>query len=194
MIEFLSGKLKTSTNQHITLLVNGVGYGVNVSNSALFSYETDINLHIYYHFNQETGPQLYGFLEEDERSIFALILSVSGFGPKIALCTVSSISPSDFISAIVSNDIKKISSIDGIGPKKAETLIHYLKSKLAKITLKSHYSVAYSNLKDVISALESLGYNSNEISNAVDYIKLNCDISNSNFDVLLKKGLLFLSK
>ena len=73
---------------------------------------------------------LFGFLSRDDLSVFKLLLNVSGIGPKGALAILSTIGPDDLRFAVLSEDVKTISSAPGIGAKTAKRLIIELKDKL----------------------------------------------------------------
>lgn len=197
MINFLSGTIKHIAPQVITLDTSGVGFAVSVSDENLFSLNQNVGLFIYFHWNAENGPQLFGFTSELDKNIFMLIISCSGIGPKIALTLQSQMSSEQFLQAIALTDTKALSSISGIGPKKAELIIMQLQNKTSKITpdnKKSFESASLTKIRDLTEALTSLNYSRQEISGALDYLKQQNMLETRSFDEILRKVLSFLAK
>ena len=104
---------------------------------------------------------LYGFATVDERTIFKLLINISGIGPKIALAILSGSQLEDFKKAIVNDNVNALSRIKGIGKKTAERIVLELKESIKKISL---VSVSKENaeedmmVEDAIKALISLGH------------------------------------
>ena len=78
-------------------------------------------------WNQETGPHLFGFLTPLERTVFNLVTDCSGIGPKLAMALLEQLGPEVIITALYEGDEKLLSSVSGIGTKKAEHMIVHLK-------------------------------------------------------------------
>lgn len=197
MITSLSGTIKYTESQFIVVDVAGVGFGVFVPNDCAFSVGQPASLAIHFHWNQENGPQLFGFMCQPSKSAFSLIISCSGIGPKIALAVLGSMAPQQFFQAILLADVKALSAINGIGAKKAELMIMQLKDKVAKLApqdLANAENSTLSNLKQVSDALSSLNYSRHEVNAALDFVKKSCEIEKSSFDELLRKGLSYLAK
>lgn len=129
MISYLTGTVTQVTQTSITLVVAGIGFDIIVPRPALYRADSMVSLSIFFHWNQDSGPQLYGFLNPSEKSLFSLVLSCAGCGPKIGLSVVASIEPVAFFGAIMQADSALLSSINGIGKKKAEQMIYLLKIK-----------------------------------------------------------------
>lgn len=195
MIAYLSGIIRAMHGSLVTLVVNGVGYAVNVPVRYQFSPQDHIELEIYAHMHQDNGLQLFGFKTYDEKTIFSLIIGCSGMGPKIGLAVLSALTPSAFISAILTNDIKTLSSIDGIGRKKAENMIMQLREKVEKITLQDvgQCTPAVSLVKQLGDVLYSLGYTRQEVIGALESVKESVT-PDMPFDVIFKQAMLFLAK
>ena len=81
---------------------------------------------------REDGIELFGFATETELSTFALLITVSGVGPKAAMSILSLLTPEKFALAVCTEDKKTISKANGIGPKTAARIILELKDKLMK--------------------------------------------------------------
>jgi holliday junction DNA helicase RuvA len=197
MIHIIRGLVLDCSDQTIIIDVQGVGYGVTVPQSYSFNTGNTITLHTHTHWNQEQGPQLYGFLTPAEKRTFLLITSCSGIGPKIGLAILANMTPSLFASAIVTADTKALSGVDGIGTKKAESIIVHLKDKVAKLVEKGEFADACTNSQTVhkISAmLGSLHYTKQEIGAALEHLQKTSTLETASFDDAMRKALLFLSK
>lgn len=197
MIAILTGAVEYIGDQAIILMVSGVGFKLFVPDESVFSKNQQISLFIHMTWNQENGPSLFGFRDQNSKDIFCLIIGCSGLGPKIGLAILSQMTIDEFINAIVFADIKALSSISGIGSKKAEVMIMQLKDKISKLTLASSSNsgdnINHRVLKDVMDALSSLSYSKHEVLAAVEFIKKECKDKTS-FDESLRKGLAFLAK
>ncbi|MBA3751457.1 Holliday junction branch migration protein RuvA [Candidatus Dependentiae bacterium] len=196
MISWLHGTVIESSAYALTVDVRGVGYSVTVVDYRLYSPGSTITLYIYFHWNQEQGPHLYGFNDLFSKDIFVAIISCSGCGPKIGLAILSHMKPQEFVQALIMADVKALSKVNGIGQKKAELIIMHLKDKIARFTpqvgVEEHLSLK--KLTQVQGALEALHYKQSEISGALEYVHTNSDIEGSSFDELLRKALSFLAK
>jgi Holliday junction DNA helicase RuvA len=121
--------------------------------------------HILTHdYIREDQHTLFGFMTEQERDLFLRLLAVSGVGPKIALSALSGMSVRDFKRAIVEGDVKRLSSISGIGKKMAERIAVELKHKITagealEATSDQPEELAQdARVQDAVMALTSLGY------------------------------------
>lgn len=196
MIYMLSGTVKQTSNQLVVLDVGGVGFGVFVPTEHRYTKDTKATLFTYFHFNPEQGPQLYGFENELEKTAFGYIISCSGIGPKIGLAVLSQLSAEQFLQAITLADYKALSSINGIGAKKAESMVMQLKDKISKLQFIPSTSASSSNIaaiKQVSQALDSLNYSRPEITMALEEIKQQ-GLQNATFDEMLRKALSVLAK
>ena len=168
MISLLRGKIAEKTIGRIVLDVNGVGYGVTVPLSTYYRLPEsgeEAELRIYTHL-REDGIELVGFLTEEERNMFTLLIGVSGVGPRGATNILSNASPQELVSAISSGDLVR-KKIPGIGPKLASRLVTELKDKLKILQRGERLKDERSSLEDVISALLNLGYTKNEIDEQI---------------------------
>ncbi len=132
MIARLRGKPVARRPDGLVLDVNGVGYLVAATPSALRRAEgaDEVSLETYLHV-REDALHLYGFAETAERELFEHLLSVSGVGPKVALAIVSGSAPDELRRAIVLEDTARFEAIPGIGKKTAQRVVLELKEKLA---------------------------------------------------------------
>ena len=179
MIAELSGRLISKSTSHVILDVNGVGYEVSVSLSTFFSLPelgNDTTLKISTQLRNES-IQLFGFLTIAEKEAFTLLTGITGIGPKLALSTLSSLSVTDLLSAIQTNDVALLSSVPGIGKKSAGRIALELKDKVNRLTAfenqlgESTQDRPPDTLQDdAVSALLNLGYRGPEVKKAIQHI------------------------
>ncbi len=134
MIAYLKGKLAYKSPTHVIIDVNGVGYEVKISlqtYSALANTDEAVQLHTLL-IVREDAHLLFGFAKAEEKELFEHLISVSGIGPSTAIVMLSSLSSGEIIQAIVSEDVRVIQGIKGIGIKTAQRTIIELKDKLKK--------------------------------------------------------------
>jgi Holliday junction DNA helicase RuvA len=172
MISLLRGRIVEKSLGKIVLDIQGVGYGVTVPLSTYYRLpelgsETELKIHTHM---KEDGIELFGFLTEDERRIFTSLLSVSGVGPRVATNILSSVSPTELVSSILSGDLAR-KKIPGIGPKLASRLVTELKDKVSKIQPLGERDEKVGILEDVISALLNLGYKRQEIDEHISQLE-----------------------
>jgi holliday junction DNA helicase RuvA len=131
MISRLRGKPVASTPEGLVLDVNGVGYLVAATPSAVRKADgaAELTVETYLHV-REDALQLYGFADRAERELFVQLLSVNGIGPKVALAIVSGSPAADLRRAIVLEDTARFQAIPGIGKKTAERIVLELKEKM----------------------------------------------------------------
>ena len=196
MIAHLNGTLLQKTTQSVIIDNGGVGYEVLVPLSTFYTLpETDeaVSLHIYTHVREDT-LSLFGFQTALEKSLFLMLISVSGIGPKLAVNILSGIGPGDLVEAISHGDAIRLQAIPGVGKKMAERMALELRDKAARIggewiTGPARITVERDDRtrKDALSALQNLGYSSKAatlaIEKALDVVKEN------DLEDLLKEAL-----
>jgi holliday junction DNA helicase RuvA len=134
MISRLRGQLAGRTSDGFVLDVNGVGYLLAATPSAVRAAERggEVVVETYLHV-REDALQLYGFAEASERQLFLHLLTVAGIGPKVALAIVSGSPAADLRRAIVLQDTARFQAIPGVGKKTAERIVLELKEKLGAL-------------------------------------------------------------
>ena len=180
MIVQITGILKSKNINELIIEANGIGYLCNISMNTfnqLPQLEESMTILTFLHI-MENKHTLYGFIDNDERQLFNLLISVSGIGPKIAIQLLSKTDNKQMSNMIISGDVKMLSSLPGIGPKTAQRLIVELKDKF---TITDYDSIPIDdslskNQQDAYNALLTLGYKSNDIQNSIK----NIIISNPN--------------
>lgn len=172
MITQIEGKLIEKNPAYVVIDCHGLGYLVNVSLNT-YSQLSSINIgdkcRLLTHFSiqenvhtGETVQSLYGFHDSQERILFRHLVSVSGISASKAKMILSTLSPNDTLQAILTGDIRMLSSVKGIGPKVAERIIAELKSRLGKEEFATD-TVSFSapgsrNREEALFALTSLGF------------------------------------
>lgn len=175
MIYHVNGTLANKEKGFVVIDVNGIGYKVNIPTNIetrLPANGSKIKLFTY-QVVREDAHLLFGFLNKEERSLFALLITVSGVGPKAALSVMSAFAIETITGAIVKGKAEVLSSAPGVGKKTALKICIELKEKLAK-TLGVNPSQMQQALpeengmvNDAIQALLALGYSPKEARDAV---------------------------
>ena len=165
MIAYLQGKLLQKDPASVILDVQGVGYELRISLNTFGSLqdEESCRLHTYLHI-KEDAHTLYGFFTLEEKRSFLYLIAINGVGPNTALMVLSTLQPAEFRHAILSEDVKTIQSVKGIGAKTAQRIILELKDKLEKEdgplpTTAEQSAPSHNSVKqEALSALVTLGF------------------------------------
>ena len=134
MIGRLTGRLAAKAPDQVLLDVGGVGYLVHIPLSTFYELpeqESPASLWIHTHV-REDALALYGFLTERERSLFLLLLGVTGIGPRVALTVLSGIPPTELVDALRRQDVRRLVAVPGVGKKTAERMVLELAEKVAQ--------------------------------------------------------------
>ena len=112
MITQIIGRLVEKLPTHVVIDCQGVGYQVNISLHTFSQLGDDENIKLYTHLQiKEDSHTLFGFFTTLERSVFRLLLSVSGIGASTARTMLSSLEPQQIQRAIITEDLATIKSI-----------------------------------------------------------------------------------
>lgn len=178
MIARISGILIQKSVTHCVVDVHGAGYRVLVPLSTFYELPEEgqsVVLHVHTHV-REDAINLYGFLTQEDREVFQLMISVSGIGPKLALNILSGIAAGELLRAVVEGDLKRLTGIPGVGKKTAERMILELKDKADRLDRKPAYTGIVAGKTrdqvkdDALSALINLGYKGSSVRDVVDRI------------------------
>jgi Holliday junction DNA helicase RuvA len=180
MIGQLTGKILDCTPGQVLLDVTGVGYDVRIPLSTFYALSAGegsvVSLHVHTHV-REDALQLYGFASRDERSVFALLIGISGVGPKMALAILSGIGVEELRESVHRQDRGRLQKIPGVGKKTAERLLLELRDKLGAGSghgQEDHpaggdgHGEPAGLRADAISALVNLGYSRDVARRAVE--------------------------
>lgn len=166
MITFIEGQLEEKQPARVVLNVGGIGYEIAIPLSSydrLPEVKAACRLLTHYHV-REDAHLLFGFMTAAERDLFEMLLTISGVGPRIALSALSGLSVREIKSAVIEGDVKRLSSISGVGKKMAERIIVDLRHKLsAGEALEATAGIREgedgdTRIRDAVLALISLGY------------------------------------
>jgi len=165
MITFLEGKLDTKQLARIEMNVGGVGYEVFIPLSSYdrLPLEGESCRILIYHHITDADQKLFGFCTEDEREMFIRLLTISGVGPKLAVGALSGLPVRELKNAVITGDVKRISSISGIGKKTAERIVVELRDKFDSseqldVFIPTDSTSADFRLRDAALALGALGH------------------------------------
>jgi holliday junction DNA helicase RuvA len=174
MIGRITGVLLEKENQLALIDVGGVAYEVEVPLNTFFKLphagET-VTLHTHL-VVREDAQLLYGFKDELERTLFRILIRISGVGPKMAIAMLSGMEVGDFVSCVQRDDVNALVKMPGVGKKTAERLIIELKDKLSEwqepVNTGTRAALGKgSSLEEAENALISLGYKPQEAGRAV---------------------------
>lgn len=179
MIAYLKGKLVIKSVDYIVIDVQGIGYKVYMSKTAIDKLEEEKEIKIYTYLKvREDDISLFGFNTLEELNMFELLISVGGIGAKSAIVILSNITPSKFALAVITSDVNTLKKLQGIGPKTAQRIILELKDKIKteeaienqENTIKQEKQIQ-EDMEEIIQALQVLGYRRYEINNILPKIK-----------------------
>lgn len=194
MIAYIDGKLAHKDPTYVIVEANGIGYEIKISLNTYTQLKEGerCKLLTYFHV-REDAQILFGFLEQREKKLFSELISVSGIGPNTAITVLSSMAPEELQTAIVSENLKVIQSIKGIGAKTAQRLILELKDKLKKeqgITSSPLLSKSTHNTlrNEALSALVTLGIQKSVAEKSIETV-LKREGENITLENLIKLAL-----
>ena len=173
MITQIIGRLVEKSTTHVVIDCQGIGYEVNISLHTFSQLGEDENIKLFTHLQiREDSHTLFGFFTPIERSVFRLLISVSGIGASIARTMLSSLEPQQIQRAIVTEDLNTIKSVKGIGLKTAQRVLIELKDKMMNLFEGEEIqSFANNTIKEeALSALEVLGYPRKQSEKVIDNV------------------------
>lgn len=152
MYSYIIGKITRITKKYLVLENNNIGYIIYMSEKSLLTYDVNMeNVCIYTYQNvREDEISLFGFKTLEEKNLFEQLITVSGIGAKTAITMISALDVSEFVIAIISSDIAKLTKMPGVGKKTAQRIIIELQDKL-----KAPY-----DMEDVLEQSKKLDENS----------------------------------
>lgn len=179
MIALIDGVVTRRDFDDVVLMTTGgVGYRLHVSVQTLAELPPlgeRARLHVHTHV-REDALQLFGFHDDTEREAFLLLTSVSGVGARLALAILSGFAVPDLASAVRNADVRRLSSVPGVGKKTAERVVLELREKFARMLVEAGpgpAAMARSEvaLDDLRSALSNLGYGTRDIDRIVTRVE-----------------------
>jgi Holliday junction DNA helicase RuvA len=194
MYSFIEGRIADINPAGAVIECNGIGYMINITLNTYTKLTGREHCKLFTHLVvREDALILFGFADEQERTVFQLLISVSGVGPNTARLILSSLSPDEVADAIVNENVKVLQSIKGIGGKSAQRIIVDLKDKMHKeIPGKEILGTSYNTVKvEALSALVMLGFNKSLAEKAIDQV-MKSEGSSLPVDQLVKNVLRIL--
>lgn len=176
MIATLTGVVAEKLLDVVVLDVQGVGYGLFVTNEDYGNLTQGQNARVYvYEHIREVSHDLFGFLKLDTKKLFEQLLGVNGVGPKMALSILSIGNADQVRAAIASGDVKFIQQASGVGKRVAERVVVELKDKvgLEGVELGATGLLQSDNLllkDEAVEALVSLGYSPQDANKSLQSI------------------------
>ncbi|MBF1501881.1 Holliday junction branch migration protein RuvA [Prevotella pallens] len=172
MIEYIKGELTDLSPALAVVEAHGVGYGLNISLNTYSTVQGKKNIKLYVHEAIMTGGRddnytLYGFATKQERSLYRLLITVSGVGANTARMILSSLTTAELYNVIANGDDKMLKTVKGIGLKTAQRIIVDLKDKIVQsgiadevhVNNQSNTSNVNNAVKDeAVGALTMLGF------------------------------------
>ena len=200
MIAYLRGRVLTTTAETVIVDVNGVGYELYCTGSVFRKLTVGAVTELYTYLQvKEDGITLFGFDTPQEKELFLKLISVSGVGPKLGISILATLSADDFALAIATADVKRLSSVKGLGKKTAEKIVLELHGKIsaaevlgasgddltvpAQPTANAKLSAAD---EEAVSALMGLGFTRTE---SVQAVKKARDLGATTVEKIIMKAL-----
>lgn len=201
MIARLRGELVENRPPYLMIDVAGVGYALEAPMSTVFSLpalgsQVTLLTHLQV---REDAHTLYGFLTEKERGTFRALLKVNGVGARMALATLSTLSPQEFHSCVMTDDVASLTRVPGIGKKTAERLIVEMRDRLGDLDIAGEHGgvptldmpvVQADPVAEAEEALVALGYKPQEASKMVAKV----DTDGRSLEDILKLALKAMAK
>ncbi len=172
MISLLSGTVRSIHSDRLVVEVGGFGLSVLVTPATTTQVSLGAQIQLFTSLVvREDSLTLFGFVNEESRSLFELVQTVSGIGPKVALSILGALTPEDLSRAIAQEDIGAIEKVPGIGRKGAQRMILELKGKLSDLShAQLHKGHQPAWREQLSSALVSLGFSPKESDNAISAV------------------------
>ena len=197
MIHHLNGRLIEKHPTHIVIECGGVGYLVSISLTTFEALPDDETLFLNIHMVvREDSQTLYGFATKEERSMFLLLISVSGVGANTARLILSAMDSATASEVIASGDVDAMKKVKGIGAKTAQRIIIDLRDKVGVSTggggAKSEISFQHNTVKnEALMALTTLGFDKSRVEKTLEQILDEAD-NDYSLEALIKQALLKL--
>lgn len=179
MIGYVKGKILSLTPESALIeTASGVGFEMLISNSAFSGLSSADEGAVYTYMQvKEDGIALYGFSSPEEKEMFIKLIAVSSVGPKLGIAVLSAMNLADIAAAIATSDVKRLSSVKGLGKKTAERIILELREKVSVNEYAKGDSAPVQKItvsgadEDAVVALMTLGFTRSESERAVSRAK-----------------------
>jgi holliday junction DNA helicase RuvA len=179
VIAFVSGKVASAGLDGAVVDVGGIGLSVQCTPATLATLRVGGPAHVPTSLIvREDSLTLYGFADEDERTVFDLLQTASGVGPKVALAMLATLTPDALRMAIATDDFKTLTRVPGIGAKGAQRIVLELKDRIGAPVGGTHVRVPVRGAawrEQVQAGLINLGWPARDADAAVDAVAVDLD-------------------
>ncbi|HHT85751.1 MAG: Holliday junction branch migration protein RuvA [Bacillota bacterium] len=194
MISQLNGMLISKGKNTVTVMVGGVGFEVNVPAGLLAAVEVGQQINLYTRLLvRDDSLQVYGFRNPEERTLFDMLMTVQGVGPRTAVGVLSSLPVMEFYKAVLSQNERALTRLPGIGKKTAGRIIVELRDKIG--LPKDKLALVHTQadiIGEATEALIALGYSRQEAEEAL--VLATRSFSGSDLEALLREALKYLAR
>ena len=175
MFYYVDGTVSVLQQGLAVIDCGGVGYACHTSQNTIGKLKTGEKARLLTWLNVREGVfELYGFIDEEEKSCFLMLTSVNGVGPKAALSILSVAPPDRLALSIITGDEKMLMQAPGIGKKIAQRIVLELRDKMSKEQLETASAASpavsggVNHTQEAVAALMVLGYTQAEALHAME--------------------------
>lgn len=192
MIASISGEITQVLEGQVVINVGGVGLLLNLTEDTCLSCRPGMKRAFHtYLVVREDQLSLYGFDTSEARDLFVLLIGVAGIGPKIAMTSLSALTPETIRRAITGDQPEIFAKVPGIGKKTAQKIILDLQGKIQPLEPLEAVSKMDEIDAEVMEALTALGYSIVEAQTALQ--SLGKDDAEADAETRLRKALQYFS-
>jgi Holliday junction DNA helicase RuvA len=131
VIAFVSGRVAAAGPDGAVIDVHGVGMAVQCTPATLAGLRVGEHAQVPTSLVvREDSLTLFGFADDDERSVFEMLQTASGVGPRLALAMLAVHTPNALRRAVTGEDLTALTQVPGIGKKGAQRIVLELKDRL----------------------------------------------------------------
>ena len=198
MIAFVRGQVAAVTLSSAVLEVGGIGLELMCTPGTLATLRLGQQAMLPTSMVvREDSLTVFGFLDEDEKSVFELVQTASGVGPKLAQAMLAVLSPDDLRRAVAAEDVKTLTRVPGVGQKGAQRIILELRDRIGPptgSTPAAGLAMSAEPWRDQVhQGLVGLGWSAREADKAVDVVAPDAG-SSPDVGALLRAALRTLSR
>lgn len=195
MIAYVRGRVLTITAETAIVEVNGVGYEIYCSGGAFRRLTVGGEGELFTYLQvKEDGITLYGFADEREKGLFLKLLTVPSVGPKLAIAVLTGLSADELTTCVATADVKRLSTVKGLGKKTAEKIVLELHGKISAAEIMQADGTAAATPterlsaadEEAVSALTGLGFTKAE---SVQAVKRAHDSGATTVEEIIRKAL-----
>lgn len=173
MFDFICGEIVSINDDHIVLKNNDIGFLLYVSSNTLSKCNLNDKVQFYTYLQvKDDGLVLYGFLTNEEKTMFLRLITVSGIGCKMAISILGGMQINDLGLAILNSDTSSLTKIKGLGKKTAERVVLELREKMVEfsnvVPQKPTVEYANVNVEETLSILRTLGLSKADAMQKID--------------------------